>query len=253
MIKLGSNNIGKIFLGSNPIGKAYLGSNLVFKSGSSPTPPGPTPSYTLVDYIETDGVAYIDSGVPGNTPRSVELNVTPVLPASGNSYIMGSRKDSGSTRLTFLLVNVNGHGGFALGSQVYNGTDNSVDCSASANNKTMMLVRCSISKGYQAFGIKQSGESSYTTVTYALAVEMTTNPYSIGIFANNNYGNFSVSAAGTRIKHAKIWGSAGYTGDLLFDGVACLYNGEYGLWDNVTNSFFGNAAGSGAFSGPSNS
>lgn len=249
MIKLGTNNIGKIYLGSNSIGKAYLGSNLVFQKGGGPSPTRPT----FVDYIETDGVAYIDSGVPGITPRSVELNVTPVLPASGNSYIMGSRKDSGDTRITFLLVNANGYAGFAFGSTIWNGTDNAINCSASANNKTMMLVRSSISTATKILGVKQSGESSYTTKSYNVSGSLTSNTYSIGIFANNNYGSFSVAAAGTRIEHVKIWDNLGYDGNLLFDGYACLYNGEYGLWDNVTNSFFGNAAESGAFSGPSNS
>ena len=35
MIKLGTNNIGKVYLGSNSIGKAYLGTNLVFQKGGT--------------------------------------------------------------------------------------------------------------------------------------------------------------------------------------------------------------------------
>ena len=46
------------------------------------------------------------------------------------------------------------------------------------------------------------------------------------------------------------WPKATYTiGRLYIDGIPCQYNGEYGIWDRVTNSFFGNAAGSGAFTG----
>ena len=247
MIKLGSNNIGKIFLGSNPIGKSYLGSNLIFDKGA--TPPG---SYTLVDYIETDGVAYIDTGIPGITPKSAELNVVPVIPESANNYIMGCRKDSGNTRFVFLLVNANGHAGYAYAGNIYNGTDTGINCSTSATNKTLMLVRCSLTNNSQYFGIKEAGESSYTTKHTTLAGTITSNSYNFFVFGSNNYGTATPAKEGTRIQHVKIWSEADYSG-LLFNGEACYYNGEYGLWDHVSNSFFGNAANSGAFSGPSNS
>lgn len=38
MIKLGLNDIGKIYLGEAEISKAYIGTGLVFSSGDSPTP-----------------------------------------------------------------------------------------------------------------------------------------------------------------------------------------------------------------------
>ena len=91
MSYLGTTKIGKMYLGSTEIAKAYLGTDLVFQKGGTP------PLYTEVDYIETDGVAYIDTGIAGTTPKSVEINVTPVLPSSGNTYILCLRKDSGNT------------------------------------------------------------------------------------------------------------------------------------------------------------
>ena len=241
MSYIGTTEIGKMFLGDVEIDKAYLGNELVF-SGDTPLP------YTPLSYIQTDGVAYIDTNNSGITPRSVELNVVPVLPASGNTYIMGCRKDTGNTRLTFLLVNANGRAGYAYLGNTYNSTSNAISCSSSAQDKTMMLVRCSLASGKQYFGVKQSGQSSYTTKQTTVNGSITSNNYSIGIFAINNHGTFGVSAAGTRIEHAKIWENDDFTG-LLFDGVACLYNGEYGIWDKVTNAFFGNSAASGAFTG----
>lgn len=83
MIKLGNNNIGKIYLGSNAIGKAYLGSNLVYQSGS----PQPT---TAISYIRGGGDgSYIDTGItPDNTTRVI-MWARNVNPACG--YCFGSR------------------------------------------------------------------------------------------------------------------------------------------------------------------
>ena len=248
MLKYGDNNIGKVYLGSNSIGKAYYGSNLVFQKGSGPTPP----PYTPVDYIETDGVAYINTGIKGNVQRSVELYMTPVIPASGNDYVMGCRKDSGDTRFIPLLIHSAGYAGCAYGSSIYNGTQNSVNCSTSATNKTPMYVRCSFNVGALYFGVKQAGESSYTTRTHTNSASISTD-MNMFVLACNFYDAVSPAEAGTRLYHLKIWGAGDYTTNLLFDGIACIYNGEYGLWDKVSNSFFGNAAESGAFFGPSNS
>lgn len=249
MLKYGDNNIGKVYFGSNPIRKAYYGSDLVFQKGSSPTPPTPPP-YTPVDYIETDGVAYIDTGIKGNIPMSVELYMTPVIPASGNDYVMGCRKDSGDTRFFPLLITSSGIAGCAYGSSTWNSSTNGVNCSTSATNKTPMYVRCSFNARAQYFGIKQAGASSYTTRTHTNTASISTD-MNMFVFAGNFYGNeMSPAEAGTRLYHLKIWGAADYSTDLLFDGIACIYNGEYGLWDNVTNSFFGNANSSGAFTGP---
>ena len=243
MSYIGTTKIGKMFLGNTEIAKAYLGSDLVFQKGGSPTP-------VQVDYIETDGVAYIDTLIAGDTPLSFELNVVPVIPASGNNYIMGARKDSGDTRVIPLLVNTNGYAGYAYAGQIYNGTNTGINCEASAQNQTMMLVRCSFSSKNQYFGTKQAGESSYTTKHTTVTGTISSN-YSIVVFGNHNLGNIVHCLSGVRIEHVKIWSGIEYTG-LIFDGTACLYNGEYGLWDNVSNTFFGNAADSGAFSGPSN-
>ena len=222
---------------------------MIAAGGSTPLP------YTEVDYIETDGTAYIDTGIAGNTPKSAELNIVPVIPASGNGYIMGCRKDSGDTRLVFLLVRYTGFAGYAyMGNIFNNGSVDSINCSDSANNKTMMTVRCSFTSGSQYFGIKQSGESSYTTRHTTVSGTLTENTRNIIVFGMlGGSGSVSTATAGTRIQHIKIWDNAEYLGNLVFDGVACQYNGEYGLWDKVTDTFFGNAAGGGAFSGPSNS
>lgn len=57
MLKLGNNNIGKVFLGSNEIGKAYLGSNLVFQKG----PAGFAVTYALTN-VTSSNTSTVASG-----------------------------------------------------------------------------------------------------------------------------------------------------------------------------------------------
>lgn len=217
---------------------------MMMEIGGSPTPPLP---YTVVDYIQTDGVAYIDTGIKGNAPMSFRFKVTPVAPASGNSYYFGCRKDTGNTRFMPLIVTSGKKAGFGYGSGVYTST---IDITASINNKTAMDVQCILKANPQSFGVKQAGASSYTTMSGTVSGTQTT---------NRNMLVFGYDYTGTSVGHCpsgvkwwecKIYSSNNYT-NLVFDGVPCIYNGEYGMWDLVSDSFFGNASNSGSFTGPS--
>lgn len=214
---------------------------MMAQGGTPPTPPLP---YTPVDYIETDGTAYINTGIKGNAPMSVQMKVTPVAPSSGNKYILGCRKDSGNTRFLFLGVSSAKKAGIAYGSA----TDFQNDITASCNNNTPFGYLCSMKSGTQKYQVKQEGESAYTDKTTAISGTITTGT-DMYVFCWNNQGTPSAPQAGTRVWYVKIFSDSTFT-NLVFDGRACSYNGQYGLWDMVSDSFFGNAAGSGAFSGP---
>ena len=60
MLKLRTQDISALYLGETKIKRAYLGETLVFE-GSKPSrlPEG----YTEVEYIESSGTQYIDTGV----------------------------------------------------------------------------------------------------------------------------------------------------------------------------------------------
>ena len=242
MSYLGTTKIGKMYLGTTEIAKAYLGDDLVFQN-TPPTPPSPP---VAVDYIETDGTAYINTGILGNTPMSVKLlNTVPVAPASGNSYLCGSRKDSGATRLIFCIVTSGKTAGIGYGGSIFSAD---IDVSASCNNGTIMQVQCSMKSNEQRFYVKQNGESSYTSKSHTNSGDMTTGR-PVYLFGINQNGTAVIAASGTKIKVARIYSDATFT-TIIFDGWACYYNGQYGMWDDVSNSFFGNAAESGAFTGP---
>ena len=111
-----------------------------------------------------------------------------------------------------------------------------------------MIVRTSLTQNRQTFGVKQAGESDYTTKTTTLTRAITTGK-NMFIFALNLYGtDVMIAESGTKIKSVKIYSNADFTG-LIFDGVPCIYNGDYGLWDRVADAFHGNIAGAGSLTG----
>lgn len=240
-MKFGNITIGGMSLGSIKIGGAKLGNTLVYQAGSGPAPL----PYTEVEYIETDGTAYIDTGIKGNAPRSTEFKITPVAPASGNAYVYGCRKDSGNTRFALLVITSAKKPGFAYSSGAYIST---IDISSSVTNGTPMDVRVVLQNGSCKLSVKQQGESSFTDYTQSVSATITTG-VNIFLFAYNNMGSVGAPVAGTRFWPVKIYSDATFT-TLVWDAVPCYYNGEYGMWDKVSDSFFGNAAGSGAFTGP---
>ncbi len=199
--------------------------------------------YTPVEYIQTDGTAYINTGIKGNTPKSVEFTMTPVQPAADRS-VFGVRKDSGNTRFNFLTIYTTKKAGYGY----YSGSFNPIDITDTINNHTPMEVRCSFGATSQTFEVRQQGESSYSSYTSAYTNTVTTG-MDMFILRMNYAGNPSSGENGMRFHRTKIYSDANYS-TLIWDGVPCYYNGEYGMWDKVSDTFFGNAAGSGTISGP---
>ena len=113
------------------------------------------------------------------------------------------------------------------------------------------VIKNDIKKGTQHVNIKQENSDSWTTVTKSNnnTVSSTYQFCILGAYRNGGYEDFAPD--GTRLYYCKIYSDNTY-GGLVFDGVPCYYNGQYGLWDKVSGTFKANS-GSGTFSGPSNS
>lgn len=249
MLKLGSNNIGKIYLGSNKIGKAYLGSNLVYQTGGGPSPILP---YTPVEYIETDGVAYINTNITGAPNKSAEIKILPVI---GDATYLGSRGSStdGEAKkfVMFRFDHFSSDDSYRVGFGYYYSAANT-GCPSVTNsvlNGTPFVAKGSFKSGAQSVSVKEQGGSDFTSMStsYTRTISSTLKMF---LLALNDNGAVSQTANdGTRLYYCKIYSDANYS-TIVFDGIPCYYNGTYGLWDLVTDSFFGNAAGSGAFTGP---
>lgn len=237
MIKLGNNNIGKVYLGATQIGKAYLGNNLVYTNGPG-IPDGP------VDWIKSDGVAYINSGITGAAPISVS---TKVLFASGDYAILGSKASSGEGRL--YPVAGYGQGDPFTISMGYDYYWNIGNIGPAVVNKTPVLVHATYTSGAngQVVFYKPETDDKFIRYTHGSTANVSTSQY-MGIMGYNVGGDWRPVAEGTKLYYLRIYGDKNFN-TLTFDGIPYKYNGEYGLWDNVTNTFFGNANSLGRFHG----
>lgn len=242
MIKLGSNSIGKIYLGSNSIGKAYLGSDLVYQKGGSPVLP-----YTPVEYIQTDGTAYINTGIIGADPRSMEIRC--VVKQRGDNILATSTGAENAYNYTMLFI---GNSADVAGFGHYNYyTSGFPSVQDSIGNGTPFIARCAMKKGAQSMSVKMDGASDYTTVSKTQNTAINTGR-EMYLFGANTGGNPAPASSGVRVYYCKIYSDESFV-TLVRDFIPCIYQGEYGMWDKVSDTFFGNAAASGAFSGPSNS
>ncbi len=226
----------------------YLGSTLILEQNSTPLP------YTPVDYIETDGDAYIDTGIIGAPVKSAEMKV---LPAGGASYtILGSR---GSTTdgeakkfQMFRIIYYSADSIYVVGYGYYYSVAGASNPSVtdSVTNETPFIVKGSFKNGAQSVSVKEEGESSFrsNSTTYTKTITSSLNMYIFAANENGTAGNKATS--GTRVYYCKIYSDDSYS-TLLFNGVPCYYNNEYGLWDKVSNTFFGAVSGSGTITGPS--
>ena len=209
-----------------------------------------SPVYTEVDYIQSDGTAFIDTGIFGADARSVEMKY--LSSAASNHMPMGLYSGSEDTSLFGILVS--GTNGGLIGiAHRYFYTTGGPSVSDSITNQTPFVMKMAYTKDSQTIEVKQEGESSYTSFSKSESTQVDTKQ-TMYLFAAHKPSDGSAiqkAPSGSRMYYCKIYSDVAYT-NLIFDGVPCLYNNEYGLWDKVSNSFFGNAASSGAFSGPSN-
>lgn len=91
MLKLGTSDIGQIYLGDTKIAKAYLGNNVVFNGGGQPLPYD-----SKVEWLYSDGSAYIDTGIQATGDLSVECEFR--IGTTANSAIAGAIYNRGSNQ-----------------------------------------------------------------------------------------------------------------------------------------------------------
>jgi len=228
MIKLGNDNIGKIYLGSNSIGKAYLGSNLVFQKGASAPPP------EFYDRLIFDGTAEIQTtyALPANCSIRLALGGETTKLRQG---IFTSWSDGAGILL--MLGN-------------------------NTNSTTRQIVTYYDSSSYVS---GQNLAFSYTSYNFFMTpsgMGWGTSFYSYTKGNTHPTGGLLIGHDGTRnytgyIETINIYDSSA-SGCRTFDAFEsytpvatfrpCEYNGEAGLWYVQANRFYGNTASGGSLS-----
>ena len=211
-------------------------------------PPDPL---QFITYIQTDGTAYINTGRNSANTISAELKV--LVPSRTNCVVLGRGTDPGSSYssgscLLVECLNVSSDSSYRAAyahRYRYLGTSNpSID--DSVTNQTPFECKSRQRKGNQEISVLQAGETTWSSRTSTQNDNLGSTG-ALYLFRTNHTTPLQCPS-GTRIYYCKIYSDYNYS-TLVFDGVPCTYYGEYGLWDNVSNSFKGNVAGSGAFTG----
>ena len=201
-----------------------MGHVLYLRKGSVHTTPGKVlpAGYTKLQYIQSTGTQYVNTGVKPNQDARVVLNVY-ASPATTASWLFGAR--NGNTDRTFGLLSYN--------SQYRSDYNNSTEeySTVTPSGKFTVDKDKNVTKFNGTIGV---------TAKYG-AFQCT---YPMFLFANNNAG----TAAG--FGSFKLYVCQLYNnGTLVRDFQPCIdASGAVGLYDFVGKQFYGNA-GTGAFTG----
>lgn len=181
--------------------------------------------YTILEYIQSSGTQYVDTGfVPNNNSR-VFIDIEPL--ESETFSFFGARKSNTDSSFCFFLIYNNTY------RSDYGSTNQSVSVSST-------LKRVVIDKNKNQFSIDG--------VSYSNTPATFNSSFPLYLLTNNYNG----SSSGETIGSAKIYSCQIYNnGTLVRDYVPVINtSGVTGLWDKVNGEFVGNS-GTGSFiSGP---
>lgn len=223
MIKLGTNNIGKLYLGSNPIGKAYLGSSLVFQRGGGPQPT------TAVSYIRGGGDgSYIDTGIKPSSDTKIIVwarNFNPAFSAYNwlcgaadsaqvNSFMIGLASNENTGKLAVCYRNVYDH----------------------------LSDKWGLMSNYHKYELSSTGFHVDDVLVSTVSDSAFSGNQNIHLFGCNIGGVHNDNATIPRdICACKI-----YNGGTLVRNYTAVNSPSVGLYDSVSGTLFANA-GSGSF------
>ena len=173
--------------------------------------------YTQVDYIESSGTQYIDTGFIPNQDTSVYAKIsTLTVSPTGNKTIFGSRVSS-----------ISGHFGITIGAtQWFTGYGtNQINTGLIATSNTQYEIK------------KEKGVLTLNSNQYIQTSNDFTSPGNMYIFAMNQ-NNKAIAFAPIQLYYFKIYNDT----TLVHDFIPCYRNSdnEAGLYDLVNNVFYAN-------------
>lgn len=187
-------------------------------------------NYTQVEYIQSSGTQYIDTGYLAKGDLKVVTDIEYTSTISGNQFIYGGRNTS-TSKVNALLVSNNG-------SRFRN--DYNTSNTNATPNISNLVTKWHIEKDKGALTITSSDGQ---TITKNITNSNFVSDYNVWIFTVNNAGN-TLNLASYKLYSFKM-----YDNDVLKrDFIPCYRNSdnEVGLYDIVNNEFYTNK-GTGTF------
>lgn len=178
--------------------------------------------YKRLEYIQSTGTQYVDSGFIPNQDTRVEVECALVPSTKDTRFLLGSR--SAASLNEFQIATSDG----------YYRTD---------YNKTHSNLS-NISYGNEKFYIDKDKNVTNLNNEYSATATYSSFscPVNLYIFGTNSNGSF-YNGATAKVYTCKIYDN----GTLIRDYIPCqTASGEIGLWDDVNSVFYGNA-GTGTF------
>jgi hypothetical protein len=182
-----------------------------------------------VEYIESDGSAYIDTGIIGNSKTQFDFSIYAYNTSSGNFF--GSRL-SGSTGQFFILAkNTSG------------ASDNGINwCYGTKRVRFTGNRIVDINMIVNFNNLDTPNKLTYETYSTTATSQTFNSNNSIYFFGLNNNGAFS-AGGNMRLYYLKLYDSSTLVRDYIPVRV-----GQVGyLYDKVSKTLFGNANSSGSF------
>lgn len=180
--------------------------------------------YTKLEYIQSSGTQYIDTGFKPNQNTSIICDFQ-IVSTSGWNTVFGSWTRSGNTYVRAFTFLVNSDGQFR---DSYGSIHTLLPTSLARNERYVVNKQKNV--------CTVGGETvTATTSTFSCS-------YNLYLFSGNTGGSASEQSA-AKIYSCKIYDN----GTLVRDFIPCKNaSGTVGLWDDVNSKFYSNA-GTGTF------
>lgn len=186
--------------------------------------------YKQVEYIQSSGTQYINTGVIGRLPVSVSLKMrTGSGMSSTDTVMLGMYQADAHATPIYLFngtwyVSVGSTGKASPGGYLADNTDYEVESTLTTSDYNVTVNGTTVING------SATSSSGGTNVLY--------------LFARNDFGT-ATRLASARLDYCKLY----QNNVLVRDFVPCIdSSGKYGLYDKVNAQFYGNA-GTGSFTG----
>lgn len=219
MLKLGAQNVKGLHLNGQEVKRAYLGSELVFDTGGLPS------GYTALEYIQSSGTQYIETGFNPTSQTSISARLK-IPEYAKRVCLFGARDGTSDASKNQLLVFYTGTN--YLRYDYFDGQK--VTISSNLSGEVNLLIDKNIvTIGESSVSAKQPAEQS--EVSYGLILFAMNNSGSLGYKSTFTLYSFQISNNGTLVR----------------DFAPCKNpSGAVGLYDMVGRTFYGNA-GTGTF------
>lgn len=199
--------------------------------------------YTQVEYIESHGYEYIDTGFNPNQDTKMVADFMITNPSA--SDVFGYRDFVYGTNMNTFTFSNSGSAHFSAtyGKESVTFSD---EIAVLNNRVTVVKNRKNISVNGTTMTTSDQGKFSSAHSMYIFDAS-TENGSVVG--GDNAPGYTSVIA---KLYSFKIYSSSDSENDMLVRDFIPVKNsnGEYGLWDLVNEKFYGNISGNGSFTGP---